>query len=76
MDQTLINFFFLASSGIIGWFCREIWTAVKELKEDLSHLREEIAKDYVSKEDYKEDIREIKELVRKLFDAVNQKVDR
>lgn len=76
MDQSLINAGLFVISAGLGWFAREIWTAVKELKEDLAHLREELAKDYISKEDYKSDIREIKDMVKQLFDAVNRKVDR
>ena len=56
----------------MGWFARELYGAVKELRVDLSRLREEIAKDYVSKDDFRDAIREVKELLV----AIDHKLDR
>ena len=39
---------------IIGWFARELWSAVKSLKDDLIQLRHEMTEDYVRKDDYKD----------------------
>ena len=57
-------------------FARELWTAVKELKSDLSKLREELPRTYVVRDDYKTDIREIKEMLTKLFDRLDNKADK
>ena len=74
--QTLIN----AAAGIVftvgGWFAREMWGAVKELKSDLAKLREELPKTYVTRNDNREDIREIKEMLGKIFDKLDSKVDK
>ena len=74
--QDLLNFAFAAASGVLGWFPRELWTAVKELKADLSKLREELPRTYVVRDDYKDDIREIKEMLTKLFDRLDNKADK
>lgn len=74
--QTLINFGLTTSSAVIGWFARELWTAVKELKSDLAKLREELPKDYVTKDDYKEDLRDIKDMLGKIFDRLDTKADK
>ena len=74
--QLIINLVLAGSSAGIGWFARELWTAVKELKIDLAKLREEIPKGYVVKEDYREDMREIKDLLGKIFDELRGKVDK
>ena len=60
----------------MGWFARELWAAVKELKSDLAHLREELPKQYLAKDDYRDDIREIKDMLNKLFDRMNEKADK
>ena len=75
-SQDLLNFAFAAVSGVLGWFAREMWTAVKELKADLSKLREEMPRSYVMKEDYRRDIYEIKEMLNKIFDRLDNKVDK
>jgi hypothetical protein len=74
--QHLINSGFLVISGITGWFARELWSAVKELKKDLAQLREEMPKNYIMKEDYRRDIHEIKEFLSKIFDRLDNKADK
>jgi hypothetical protein len=75
-SQDLINLAFGASASVLGWFAREMWAAVKELKSDLAKLREELPRTYVVRDDYKDDIREIKEMLTKLFDRLDNKADK
>ena len=76
MDQSIINFILIGISTVLGWFARELWTAVKELKADLAKLREELPKCYVAREDYRDDIRELKEMLSKIFDRLENKQDK
>jgi hypothetical protein len=75
-SQDLINLAFGAAASVLGWFARELWAAVKELKSDLAKLREELPRTYVVRDDYKDDIREIKEMLTKLFDRLDNKADK
>jgi hypothetical protein len=75
-QQDLINIIFGASAGVLGWFARELWAAVKELKSDLAKLREELPKVYVTRDDFKSDVREIKEMLTRLFDRLDNKADK
>jgi hypothetical protein len=74
--QTLINvgLGFCMAGG--GWFARELWAAVKDLKSDLAKLREEIPKVYVQRDDYREDMRDIKEMFNKIMDKLELKQDK
>ena len=74
--QTLINVVLGAVCSVIGWFARELWTAVKELKSDLSKLREQLPSTYVVRDDYREDIRDIREMLGKIFDKLDGKQDK
>lgn len=74
--QTMINFGLATTSGVIGWFARELWSAVKDLKADLSKLREELPKTYVARDDYREDMRDIKDMLGKIFDELKGKADK
>lgn len=64
MDQEFLNWIFAGASGVLGWFSREMWSAVKELKGDLAKLREELPKEYVSKID-----------IEKRFDRLDRTLD-
>lgn len=74
--QSTVNLILGAGLTVLGWFARELWSAVKELKADLAHLREELPKQYVAKDDYRDDIREIKEMIGRIFDKLDAKQDR
>lgn len=73
MEQQYINIALSTSFLVLGWFAREMWTAVKELKTDLAKLREEIPHSCVQKDDYRIDVRELKDLISKLFDVIEKR---
>lgn len=74
--QTIINIGIGIMFSVGGWFARELWAAVKELKADLAKLREELPSKYVAKDEYREDIQEIKFMLTRLFDKLDTKVDK
>jgi len=74
--QTFINW--AAGIGMtgVGWFARQLWDAVSSLKADLSALREEIAKDYVPKNDFKEFATELRAMLQRISDKLDHKMDK
>ena len=72
MDQQTINIIIGACLTVAGWFARELWAAVQELKTDLAKL----PLVYVTRADYKDDMREIKEMLGKIFDRLENKADK
>ena len=72
MDQQTINLILGGCMAVAGWFARELWTAVQDLKNDLSKL----PTIYVARLDYKDDMREVKEMLGKIFDKLDSKVDK
>ena len=72
-NQLLINLILGGVMSVIGWFARVLWYAVDELKKDLSKLREELPKEYLGKDDYRQDVRELKEMISKLFDILEKR---
>ena len=75
-SQSLINVMLGVSCAVIGWLARELWTAVKDLQEDLTKLSVELPKTYVTRDDYREDIKGIKEMLAKIFDKLEKKADK
>ena len=72
MEQQTINLILGACRAVAGWFARELWTAVQDLKTDLSKL----PLTYVARLDYKDDMREVKEMLSKIFDRLENKADK
>jgi hypothetical protein len=61
---------------VIGWLARELWTSVKLLQSDLTHLSVELPKTYVTRDDYRSDLKEIKGMLEKIFDRLEGKADK
>jgi hypothetical protein len=74
--QQLLNIILGVAMSVLGWFARELWSVVKELKTDLSKLREDLPKTYISREDYRSDLTEIKIMLRRIEDKLEKKEDK
>ena len=74
--QGIINILLGIGMTGAGWFARELWTAVQVLKDNLYKLREEIAKDYMPKEDFYSFKSELFTMLRRIEDKLERKEDK
>ena len=74
--QAMMDFVLPTTCAVLGWFCRELWTAMQELKADLAKLREELPTHYVSKDDFNDRWTEVLKSLHRIEDKLDQKVDR
>ena len=74
--QDMLNLVGGIALTVIGWFARELWSAVKELKNDLSKLREELPKTYAPKDDVKEGFKEIRSILNDIYQELRNKADK
>lgn len=70
--QTLFNMAVTAAAFFGGWTLSRIYTAIDRLDKDVRDLPHI----YVSKDDYREDVREIKELLGAIFKRLEHKADK
>ena len=73
--QQLFNVFIPIICAVLGWFCRELWTAVQELKNDVAKLREGLPSKYVSKEDFNDRWMEVLKSLHRLEDKIDRVVE-
>ena len=74
--QDFMNIIGGIALSVLGWFAREMWQAMSDLKTDLAKLREDIPKTYVPKDEYRDDVKHMNEMLGKIFDKLDKKVDR
>jgi len=74
--QLIINFVLASIASVTGWFARELWAAVQQLKEDLYKLREELAKDYMPKDEFIAFKGELFTLLHRIEDKIEKKEDK
>ena len=74
--QTIINIGAGGALACIGWFARQLWDAVEGLRADVAKLREELPKTYITKDDFKDEAAEIKDILRTINTKLDTKADK
>jgi len=74
--QTIVNFVGIVAIGAGGWFAREIWGAVKELRKDLHELEVDLPTSYVSKLDIDKRMDHIETMFQRIYDKLDGKADK
>lgn len=75
-NQQVFNMIITASGALGGWMLKVIWDAISDLKKDVKDLNQEIHIDFLRKDDYRDDVTEIKNMLGKIFDKLEQKADK
>lgn len=75
-SQQVFNMVITASGALGGWMLKVIWDAITDLKKDVKDLNQEINSDFLRKDDYRNDISDIKGMLGKIFDKLENKVDK
>lgn len=74
--QSLFNIIAGAALSVGGWFARRMWDAMDGLRSDVAKLREELPKTYITKPEFREDMRELKDLLLAIDHKLDRKVDK
>ena len=70
--QTLFNIAVALAGGFGGWILNSIYRSIERLDEDVRAMPHT----YVSRSDYRDDIKDIKDMLGKLFDRLDHKADK
>ena len=81
--QNLINIAGGAALAVVGWFARQLWDSVKELKADIADLRLHVSETYVKKFEV-ETLRgemdkrfdRLEQMIARLYDKIDAKADK
>ena len=74
--QSLINLAGGAALTALGWFAREIWGAVGELRRDITSIKVEMPKEYVLKIDLDKRMTHIEDMFQRIYDKLDGKADK
>ena len=81
--QNIINFGGGTGLAVAGWFARQLWDSVKELKADIADLRLHMSETYVKKSEV-ETLRgemdkrfdRLEQMIARLYDKIDAKADK
>lgn len=75
-SQDIFNAAITLSGAFGGWILKTIWDAIRDLKTEVKELNREVNQDFVRREDFKDSISDIKEMLNKIFDKLDNKADK
>lgn len=61
---------------VLGWLARELWDAVKKLRQDLESLRLHLAEQYTKKEDLRDRLSEVMQPLRDSLSKIERWIER
>jgi len=76
MSQDLINLLIAGFGTIFGWVLKVVWDSLRSLQEDIKEIEKELHTEYVSKVDYRADILEVKDILKQIFNKLDNKADK
>jgi hypothetical protein len=74
--QILINILGGIILAGVGWAARELWSAVKSLRDDVKRIEVALPTSYVQKNEFADGLKEIKEICRQIFEKLDHKQDK
>ena len=74
--QLLFNLVGTAIMATIGWFARQLWDSVQNLKEDIKNIQVDLPTNYVRKVDIDAQFNKLEASLQRILDKLDQKADK
>lgn len=74
--EQLFLFGLSVATGLLGWFARELYAAVQQLRADLAELEVRIGTDYVRYDRLRDALEPIKSGIDEIKEALRHKADK
>lgn len=74
--QSLINIVVGTVLSVLGWFARQLWDAVQDLKRDVQKIEVELPSHYVRKDELETRFDKIEVMLQRIFEKLDTKADK
>lgn len=68
----LHDLLWITATGLIAFFVKTIWSKLESLDADIR----DVSQSYVRRDDYRDDIKDIKSMLSAIFDRLERKADK
>ena len=75
-SQDLFNTALGVGLAAMGWFARQLWEAVKELRGDLHRIEADLPKTYVMRSELDKRMDHIEHMFQRIYDKLEGKADK
>jgi hypothetical protein len=77
MDSQYVFNIIMSLAGVMGgWVLKTIWDSIRDLKDEIRALSFEVHQDFARRDDFKEAIKEVKDMLVRIFDKLDDKADK
>jgi len=76
LSQDMINLGITCSGAIIGWVLKTLWEALRDLKDDIRQIENEMHTQYIRRDEVQKNFDEIKSILREIFADLKNKADK
>jgi hypothetical protein len=76
MPQDFVNIIIGVAGAAMGWMLKVVWDSIRLLQDEMKVLEREVHTKYISKDDYKTDIQELKDMLKAIFERLERKADK
>ena len=74
--QVIINAVLGVLLALVGWFARQVWDSVKDLQREIRDIEVDLPRNYIRRDEFMDNMREIKDMLGKIFDRLDNKADK
>jgi chaperonin cofactor prefoldin len=74
--QQIINIIVGTVLSVLGWFARQLWDAVQDLKKDMKSLEVDLPTHYVRKEELENRLDRLEDMLNRIFEKMDSKADK
>jgi hypothetical protein len=74
--QQIINILIGIVMSGLGWFGKALWDAVNEMRTNVHKIEVDLPANYIRKDEFKSEIKEVKDILGKIFDRLEAKADK
>ena len=74
--QDIVNVTIGTVLSVLGWFARQLWDAVQNLKEDMKHLEVDLPTNYARKVDLDARLDKVDGMLNRIYGKLENKVDK
>lgn len=72
MENHLFDWFVTFGGAVVSWFVKMLWGDLKDMKKDMQHMQTS----FISKEDYRNDMTDIRNMLHRILDKLDDKQDK
>ena len=75
-SQDLVNAILGGAMIMAGWIMRTVWTAVRDMQHNMKELERGLPDTYVRRDDYRDDMADVKRLLEIISNKLDAKADK